>query len=883
MNANALNRIWIAILVILLVPALAGATVRLVRQDGSGDFLTIAAALAAAGAGDTIDIGPGTYPESLDVTKRIAFIGSSGAAVTILDGQRTHRLMLLRSASSGSSITGLTLTRGAAEFGAGIYVESNCAVTIRNCAFTDVEFETCSDGAAIFASGPSTLAIEDCAFHDNYSESGSTVQIANGCILDVTRCDFHMNWSGFGAGCIAAHYSTLRVSESLFYTNASEELAAGIYFYRSNGSVARSTFFNNASSGGQAATIHVKWSAGVTIERNIFCRDKSGYALWDDYSFCTHICNVYWNNTAGNVGGSTSMDPTEFAADPLFCDPVFFDLAIAFESPAAGGNNDCGVLIGALDPACNYVPPEQCVPVRLKVRQDGSGDFTTIGAAYDAASNCDTIDVGPGTYPELLAVKKGVAFIGSSGPGITIVDGENARQCFVFTLGSTGASISGFTLTRAFFASNGAAIRVQDGVNVAVRNCRFVDNVSTANGAGFFVRHAGSRLTVEDCVFSGNNSVQGGTGTIIEPGTLDLARCVFHDNTTDVQGACISVDHATANIAECVMYDNTCLDVSGGIYFYYAVGFVRNCTFVGNTSSGLKAATIFLNRSPGVLIEKNIIASEQDGYGLWDYYDFGSSLNHTCNLFWDNELGDLHEIEPDPTELFIDPLFCNAVAADYTISYGSPAAPANNNCSMLIGACEPACHQEIATLLRSFSAERRENAIELRWELSAGSDEQAFLLKRSVDGGPFETVAAAIIARTGAVSYACTDDETEPGKSYSYQVAYLLEGRSIVLFETRAIAVPALPLALHQNYPNPFNPTTTIGYYLPEPAAVIVAIYDVAGSRLATLVESRQEAGPHAVEWRGVDGSGNRVSSGVYFYRLKAGSTVLTKKMILMQ
>jgi len=152
-----------------------------------------------------------------------------------------------------------------------------------------------------------------------------------------------------------------------------------------------------------------------------------------------------------------------------------------------------------------------------------------------------------------------------------------------------------------------------------------------------------------------------------------------------------------------------------------------------------------------------------------------------------------------------------------------------------------------------------------------------------VDGGPFEAVGAAIIERTGTTSYAFTDEATEPGKSYAYQVTYLLEGRTIVLFETDAVAVPSLPLALHQNYPNPFNPTTTIGYYLPKPAVVSVDVYDVAGSRLATLVEGRQEAGPHAVEWQGIDGFGNPVSSGVYFYRLKAGSTVLTRKMILMR
>ena len=886
MNTNIACRICIALLVALVFPALAPAAVHTVRQDGTGDFPTISAALAAAAAGDTIDIGPGTYPESLDVAKRIAFIGSSGAAATILDGNRLHRLMLLRSAASGSSIDGLTLTRGAEDYGAGILVEDSCAVTIRNCAFTGVEVGTCNKGAAIYAVGPSTLMIEDCAFYYNYSLFGASIQLTAGCVLDMARCRFSMNWSGMEAGCIAAHRATLRVLESLFYTNAAEDLAGCILYDDSNGRIARSTFFNNQSSGSSglgAATIFVLYSPDVTLERNILCFEKNGFALWDQASGCAHSCNLYWNNYAGNVGGDASMDPTEWAADPLFCDPVEFDLSIANESPAAPANNACGALVGALAPACAYEPPGTCVPVRLKVRQDGSGDFPTINAALAAASNCDTIDVGAGTYPELLVVTKGVAFVGSAGAAATIIDGENARQCFVFTLGSTGASVTGFTLTRAYFPNNGAAIRVQDGVHVTVLDCRIADCVSTANGAAFFVRHSGTRLVMEDCTFSGNHSV-GGTGVIMEPGTVDLARCVFHDNSADLQGGCVSaLSGATANIVECVMYNNTCLDVSGGIYFYGSSGIVRSCTFAGNTSSGDDAATIYTNYCAGVVVEKNIVSFERDGWGLRHYPDYNVHLAHTCNLFWGNSAGDLAGTLPDSTEIFLDPRFCDAASAIFGVSFSSPAAPWNNGCNALIGACPPACDEEIATLLQGFSAERREGGIAVTWELAAGSDAQTFSLSRSTDGGPFEPVAAAVVERTGAASFKYTDRSIQPGRSYAYRISYPGGDRAIVLFETQAIAVPALPLALHQNYPNPFNPTTTLAYYLPEPSAVKLEIFDAAGGRVAVLVDGRQDAGPHAIEWQGIDGRGNPVSSGVYFYRLKAGSTVLTRKMILIR
>jgi hypothetical protein len=88
---------------------------------------------------------------------------------------------------------------------------------------------------------------------------------------------------------------------------------------------------------------------------------------------------------------------------------------------------------------------------------------------------------------------------------------------------------------------------------------------------------------------------------------------------------------------------------------------------------------------------------------------------------------------------------------------------------------------------------------------------------------------------------------------------------------------------LRQNFPNPFNPTTTIAYDLASGEAVTLAIYDVQGKRVRELVNGRQPAGRHRVEWDGRDGRGQRVASGVYFYRLEAGAYTSTKKMVLLK
>lgn len=89
--------------------------------------------------------------------------------------------------------------------------------------------------------------------------------------------------------------------------------------------------------------------------------------------------------------------------------------------------------------------------------------------------------------------------------------------------------------------------------------------------------------------------------------------------------------------------------------------------------------------------------------------------------------------------------------------------------------------------------------------------------------------------------------------------------------------------ALEQNVPNPFNPSTTINFSIPSAARVDLVVYDVTGRRVATLVQHDMPAGRASVTWQGLDDRGNRVASGVYFYRLVAGSKLQTRKMVLLK
>jgi hypothetical protein len=103
------------------------------------------------------------------------------------------------------------------------------------------------------------------------------------------------------------------------------------------------------------------------------------------------------------------------------------------------------------------------------------------------------------------------------------------------------------------------------------------------------------------------------------------------------------------------------------------------------------------------------------------------------------------------------------------------------------------------------------------------------------------------------------------------------------LFETGPIVIPPLPLTLYQNYPNPFNPSTVIRYYLPSDGHVILEIFDVSGRRVARLIDAPEKKGPHLFEWDGRDQFDRPISSGLYFYRLRAGKQSISRKMLILR
>jgi hypothetical protein len=140
---------------------------------------------------------------------------------------------------------------------------------------------------------------------------------------------------------------------------------------------------------------------------------------------------------------------------------------------------------------------------------------------------------------------------------------------------------------------------------------------------------------------------------------------------------------------------------------------------------------------------------------------------------------------------------------------------------------------------------------------------------------------------TGEVARIVVREETEG--SVALKTADLRDvnnGRDEVALPGGGGEVPYIPVttALLQNHPNPFNPTTAIPYEVAVAGRVELAIYDVSGSLVRTLVNGEKGVGRYTATWDGRDGRGNQVHTGVYFYRMTApGYTSQAKKMLLLK
>ena len=251
-----------------------------------------------------------------------------------------------------------------------------------------------------------------------------------------------------------------------------------------------------------------------------------------------------------------------------------------------------------------------------------------------------------------------------------------------------------------------------------------------------------------------------------------------------------------------------------------------------------------------------------------DYYvrTYGSGRNR-----W----GDYSGISLDPGDEVTFWVF-----NQYAMQRGTPSnpPPEDGRWATMWGSFVMGC-QPVAVAITGFEARVIGRGVELLADLAADSDRYRVDVYRSNGGSPMLYKSIDYRAQE---PFRYVDRYVDPGQTYQYHLAVEdKDGR--YLSPTSTVSIPVREAALLQNKPNPFNPVTTIRFMLPQSQHVTLSVFDSNGKLVNVLVNEVRGNGPHEVEWRGTDRLGNRVGSGVYFYRLDAGKFRQSRKMLLLK
>jgi photosystem II stability/assembly factor-like uncharacterized protein len=187
--------------------------------------------------------------------------------------------------------------------------------------------------------------------------------------------------------------------------------------------------------------------------------------------------------------------------------------------------------------------------------------------------------------------------------------------------------------------------------------------------------------------------------------------------------------------------------------------------------------------------------------------------------------------------------------------------------------------------LKSFSCKIINENIELDWVTATEINNKGFEIQRNKTGErSAETEWEEIVfvnghgTSTEENSYSFIDENIYPG-IYNYRLKQIDFDGSYEYSNIVEVDIQSPDkFRLYQNYPNPFNAGTIIKYSIPQISSVTIKVYDILGNGIETLVNEEKPAGTYKLNW-----NANNLPSGVYFYKLKAGSFVKICKMILLK
>ena len=212
------------------------------------------------------------------------------------------------------------------------------------------------------------------------------------------------------------------------------------------------------------------------------------------------------------------------------------------------------------------------------------------------------------------------------------------------------------------------------------------------------------------------------------------------------------------------------------------------------------------------------------------------------------------------------------------------------------GACNGT--QQLPVELSYFSATTTLTGVEINWRTESEIENLGFVLERKIADLEWAEIASyksddALLGQgtvSSATDYKFVDVLVQQGFAYEYRLSDIDYDGVITSHATRSVNIEKEPIpSIVENfnvmaYPNPFNPVTTIRYSIKSNNTdVAIAIYDITGNLVKTLVHKQQTSGWYEVQWNGTNQIGSKVPGGVYLSRVVVGNQVKTNKLILLK
>lgn len=329
-----------------LVSAAPAATIHV-----PADYSTIQQGINASQPGDTIEVGPGVYHESLVLPTGRTLTSSSGAQVTAIDGDGINRgISIPGGPPSMVEVSGFTIQNAYSSSNGGGICVTDAAPTIANNIFESNQ--VAGYGAAIYATG-SNVTITKNEFHGCHAAEGAGVYLR----LGVGTIDGNQFFDGIAdhfSGAIYLYSSSPTINQNLIVNCSAGSHAGGINIVVNSAPIITNNTIAGCSAQMGGGITFSNESGIATVTNNIVVGCGGGYGLYNRNAGAPPPyvdCNDVWNNVPGDYFAITPW-LHDISVDPLFCDPAGRDFRLMSASPCAPDQQPYCGLIGAFGVGC---------------------------------------------------------------------------------------------------------------------------------------------------------------------------------------------------------------------------------------------------------------------------------------------------------------------------------------------------------------------------------------------------------------------------------------------------------------------------------------------------------------------------------------------------